>query len=288
MKSDSFGKIKMNKNEKIFAVFGNPIEHSQSPKIHSLFSQQTKINIIYRSQCINREKFVDSARDFFSSGGFGLNITVPFKTEAYVFSDELSQRAKNAGAVNTLICRDGWIRGDNTDGVGLINDLQKNLKWELKEKNVLIIGAGGATRGIIEPILLAHPSSLTITNRTVSKSEDLVSMFSESAKNSACKLNSSVITNLEDDFDIIINATSASLEGRLPNVNPSIFLGAACYDLMYSKAPTNFLYWAKNNGATIISDGLGMLVEQAAESFFLWHDVRPETECVIQEIRGNI
>ena len=278
----------MKKDEKLFAVFGNPIEHSQSPNIHSLFAKQTNISILYHSQCVDFDRFFDCAKDFFSSGGVGLNVTVPFKTQAFEFSDEASQRAINAGAVNTLISKKGHIFGDNTDGVGLIVDLDKNLKWKLKDADILVIGAGGATRGIIEPLLCADPSSLSISNRTLSKGENFVSVFSAVAKNANCQLKALPMNNLDGNFDIIINATSASLEGRLPDLDPSIFDGSACYDLMYSSAPTRFLDWARKNGAAKYSDGLGMLVEQAAESFYLWHGVRPETEVVIQKIRANI
>ena len=288
MKVDNFGKKLMETKEKIFAVFGNPIEHSRSPKIHSLFSQQTKINIIYRSECINLEKFSEAVKNFFSLGGSGLNVTVPFKTEAFVLSDELSKRASNAGAVNTLFFKDGCIHGDNTDGVGLLYDLEKNLKWKLKGANILIIGAGGAARGIIEPILHARPSSLTISNRTIAKADNLVDIFYSLSKKSGCEFKSTALDNISDRYDIIINATSLSLDGRLPDLSPDIFLGSACYDLMYSSQLTNFLSWAKENGAITVADGLGMLVEQAAESFFLWHGIRPETESVIQEIRQNI
>jgi shikimate dehydrogenase len=256
-----------------YAVFGNPIKHSLSPQIHANFAAQCGHDISYQKQLVEIGKFAEAVREFFSTGGKGLNVTVPFKEEAFELADELSQRAAAAEAVNTLIFKnDGSILGDNTDGAGLIWDLQENLNWTLKEKKILILGAGGAVKGILLPILNAGPTNVTIANRTVAKAENLADRFSEFGN-----LNCSDLDIHEGYFDLVINGTAASLDGQLPfKALQAVNSSTAFYDLVYAKTDTPFMAWAREEvSAHNISDGLGMLLGQAAESFFLWRGVRP-------------
>ena len=275
-------------NKDRYAVFGNPIEHSRSPDIHQQFAEQLKQTMTYQRQLVALGEFEVSARAFFDGEGAGLNITVPFKLDAYQFADQLSERARRAGAVNTLINKDGNIVGDNTDGCGLLADLQSNLQWPIGGANILVLGAGGAVRGILEPLLLAKPASIVIANRTLEKAEQLSRAFQPLANDAGCQLSAVQYDELTEPFDIIINGTSASLSGdTLPLAN-ECFNGACCYDMMYAKGPTPFLQLAAKQGARKIADGLGMLVEQAAESFRLWRNVKPSTRVVIQSIRNSL
>lgn len=268
-----------------YAVFGNPIEHSKSPLIHSLFAKQTAQDIRYDKQCVSLDGFAAAAKTFFAEGGKGLNITVPFKIDAFQFADERTARAQRAGAVNTLAKQsDGAILGDNTDGCGIVRDIIQNLKWTVKGKRVLIVGAGGAVRGIIGPLLKEEPAALVIVNRTADKARDIALAF-----------DSPVLSGMGLDqippqaFDLVINGTSASLGSELPALPASIVsVGTACYDMMYGREPTVFLRWAQQHGCTRLADGLGMLVEQAAESFFIWRGVRPDTQPVIEELRRQL
>ena len=271
-----------------YAVFGNPVEHSQSPVIHQQFAQQLQQTISYQKQLIELGKFEASARAFFNDGGAGLNITVPFKLEAYQLADQLSERATRAGAVNTLIVDGDIIVGDNTDGCGLLADLQNNLQWPIEGANILILGAGGAVRGIIEPLLMAKPASIVIANRTVEKAEQLAEMFQPLANDFSVGLSVKHYADLNKPFDIIINGTSASLGGDIPPLSGECFNAACCYDMMYAKTPTPFLQVAAKQGARVIADGLGMLVEQAAESFRLWRNIKPDTSKVIQFVRDSL
>ena len=271
-----------------YAVFGNPIAHSKSPLIHVAFARQTQQAIAYDRQLIETEKFFESAKDFFAHGGCGLNITVPFKLEAFEFADVLSERARAAGAVNTLKkMPDGMVLGDNTDGAGLLRDITHNLGWTVCGKRVLLLGAGGAVRGALAPLIAAQPSRIVIANRTLSKAEELVKDFSVGKSAQEIKLlRASSLQIHARPFDIVINGTSASLHGAMPDLSPDILApDACCYDMMYGKELTPFLQWAQRNGAQV-ADGLGMLVEQAAESFFLWRGVRPETAPVIESLRN--
>ena len=269
-----------------YAVFGNPIEHSKSPEIHRAFADQTGQTMEYRRQLVDAEGFVAAADAFFDAGGKGLNITVPFKLDAYGYVSRTTPRARRAGAVNTLVMQtNGIILGDTTDGVGLVNDLKNNLGWEIRAKRVLILGAGGAVRGILEAILEQQPQHAVIANRSVDKALQLSKGFAEMGYILGCGLD--VLDGQE--FDLIINGTSASLKGGMPAL-PDSLLGdtgktAYCYDLMYGAEPTPFMGWAQLRGAQT-SDGLGMLVEQAAESFNLWRGVRPQTKEVIQYLRS--
>lgn len=269
-----------------YAVFGNPIKHSRSPQIHSAFALQTGQDVSYRAHQVDKGKFADAARSFFDNGGKGLNITVPFKMDAFEFADELSHRAKRAGAVNTLALQDdGRIYGDNTDGVGMARDITENLAWDITGKRVLLIGAGGAIRGIVGPLIKRKPSLLVIANRTVSKAQQLASDFSDLGDVRGCSFQALS----GNQFDIIINGTSASLAGELPPL-PSDLVSdeGCCYDMMYSAEPTPFMRWAAENMAWAVSDGLGMLVEQAAESFCIWRGVRPKTKPVIDQVRESL
>ena len=269
-----------------YAVFGNPIAHSKSPQIHTWFAQQTKQSLEYTAILAPEDDFEASAQAFFARGGLGANVTVPFKLDALVFADTLSPRARRAGAVNTLQKgKNGEIYGDNTDGVGLVRDLTNNLGFSLAGKKVLLVGAGGAARGVIEPLLNAGIAQLKIANRTPEKAQQLVKIFH--GLQPKTQLSSSNWAALEaNQFDLIINATSSSLAGDLPPLPDHLFSKQSlAYDLMYSQQPTPFMLWAKQQGATQIADGLGMLVEQAAEAFFLWRQVRPATQVVLQKLR---
>ena len=271
-----------NKNIDRYAVIGNPISHSKSPLIHTEFARQTAQQLTYSAELVELGEVKIFVKSFTENNGKGLNVTVPFKQDAFELATELSGRAQRAGAVNTLTLKDNKIFGDTTDGVGLLNDLTQNHKVDIKNKHILIIGAGGAVRGVLEPLLLEAPASLIIANRTVSKAQQLANDFSSFGNISACAF--SELKNRH--FDIIINGTSASLSGELPPLPENLFSENACaYDMMYAKDPTVFMQWSKQQGAKLILDGLGMLVEQAAESFYIWRGVRPETSDVIQMIK---
>lgn len=269
-----------------YAVYGNPIKHSRSPHIHTAFAEQTGQQLSYRSHKVELGKFADAASSFFANGGKGLNITAPFKIDAFNFADQLSERARLASAVNTLALNDdGSIFGDNTDGKGIVTDICNNLGWNVTDKRVLILGAGGAVRGILAPLIDLKPSHLLVANRTVEKAQQLAKDFSELGSVSACSFEALHANH----FDLIINGTSASIAGELPPL-PSNALSdeGCCYDMMYSEKPTPFMRWGAVNAAWAVSDGLGMLVEQAAESFYLWRGVRPETTPVIDAIRETL
>lgn len=269
-----------------YAVFGNPIAHSRSPEIHGLFATATGQDMEYSRQQVPLGAFAESAREFLESGARGMNVTVPFKLDAYDFADTLTDRAKRAGAVNTLArLTEGSVVGDNTDGAGMVRDIVDNLGWSIAGKSVLILGAGGAVRGVLEPMLAQKPVSVTIANRTVAKAEQLARDFADLGV-----IEGSSFEALEGrSFDLIINGTSASLSGDLPPLpNTLITEKTCCYDMMYAKEPTVFIVWASNAGAAAVADGLGMLVEQAAESFFLWRGVRPATNDVITRLRNTL
>ncbi len=269
-----------------YAVFGNPIAHSKSPDIHRQFAEQSKQRLSYTAEHIELDAFEKSVRDFPKQNGKGLNITVPFKQQAWSIADQLSEQAERAGAVNTLIFSEqGTITGDTTDGIGLVRDLVENHKIEISNKRVLIIGAGGAVRGVIEPMLQQSPSILLIANRTTEKAIQLEKDFSDLGNIKGCGLD-----QLNSDcFDIVINGTSASLQGDLPPLPDTLFCDNACaYDMMYSADPTVFMDWSKQRGAKHVFDGLGMLVEQAAKSFQLWRNVKPDTAPVIKNLRASL
>ncbi len=271
-----------------YCVFGNPISHSKSPLLHTEFAKQTQQDLSYTAQCVDVNDFSSAANKFFEAGGKGLNITVPFKHDAFSFAENLTERAKRAGAVNTLFLnKDNSITGDNTDGIGLVTDITKHLEWTIKNKNILILGAGGAVRGIVEPFVKESPNSITIVNRTKEKAQQLASDFSDIFSIQSCSYSELAERDNAIAFDIIINGSSASLSGNLPPLPDNIINeNTCCYDMMYAKELTPFLEWAKEKKAPSISDGLGMLVCQGAESFFIWRGVKPETKSVIQYIRS--
>ncbi|MGB2421605.1 MAG: shikimate dehydrogenase [Porticoccaceae bacterium] len=270
-----------------YAVFGNPIAHSQSPDIHRQFAEQTGQDLSYSKQLVAEDGFEAAANAFFASGGKGLNITVPFKQDAYAYVARTTPRARRAGAVNTLSLEaDGTILGDTTDGVGLVSDIVNNLGWEIRHKRVLVLGAGGAVRGVLEPLLEQQPQHIVIANRTVDKALQLSKGFAEFGYLLGCGFDMLG----EQQFDLIINGTSAGLQGELPPLPDSLIDASgttACYDMLYGAEPTPFIQWAAQRGAQV-SDGLGMLVGQAAESFALWRGVRPETAPVIADLRAKL
>lgn len=275
----------MTKSIDHYAVFGNPIEHSKSPEIHRNFAELTGEAVVYEKQLVDVDNFENAATEFFKTGK-GLNITVPFKLEAYSFAARLTERARRAGAVNTLAMQDdGTVLGDNTDGIGMVSDIVDNLGWSIKDKKVLILGAGGAVRGILQPLLAENPKALVIANRTVEKAKQLAKGFGELGPIEGCGFE-----HLNDfDFDIVINGTSASLAGDLPPLPDTLLAtGACCYDMMYGAELTVFMHWAKEHGATSVADGLGMLVGQAAESFKLWRGVKPAVKPVIATQRARL
>jgi len=267
-----------------YVVVGNPIAHSKSPSIHAEFAKLTQQDMSYELMLGDLEAFEQQIKDFFAQGGKGFNVTVPFKERAYALCDVLSNRAQTAGAVNTLLQnQNGEIYGDNTDGIGMVRDITVNNQISMQGKRVLVLGAGGAVRGILEPVLAQQPSELVIANRTVSKAQTLADIFADNSTISAVGF-----SEVEGQFDIIINGTSASLSGELPPIPESV-IGANtwCYDMMYAKEPTVFLSWAQGLGAQGC-DGLGMLVEQAAEAFSLWRNKRPETQGLIQQMHAAL
>lgn len=267
-----------------YAVFGNPIAHSKSPRIHALFALQTGVTLSYTRVLVPLDKFAEEASAFFALGGAGLNVTVPFKEEACRFADELSERAKRAEAVNTLVYQtDGTVLGDNTDGAGLLLDL-KRLTWRLTGKRVLVVGAGGAVRGILQPLLREQPRELVVANRTATKAQALAEAFAHEGPVVALQFH-----ELSGVFDVIINGTSASLAGEMPPLPETLVSpNTLVYDLMYASAPTPFLAWAQQQGAAALADGLGMLVGQAAEAFSLWHGAMPAVTPVLEQLRAEI
>ncbi|BAO45409.1 shikimate dehydrogenase [Thiolapillus brandeum] len=267
-----------------YAVIGNPIEHSKSPYIHRRFAELTNQDLEYGKLLGDLEHFAADVQDFFGSGGRGMNVTVPFKEQAWRLADELGAEAHTAGAVNTLTALDdGRVRGDNTDGLGLVRDLQQNQGLDISGKRVLLLGAGGASKGVARPLLEQNPRILVIANRTAERARDLADQLQGFGVVAGCGLN-----DLHDEqFDLIINGTAAGLAGEVPRIPRICFgKGAWAYDMMYAAEPTAFVSWAQEHGAAHAVDGLGMLVEQAAESFFLWRGVRPDTDIVIKELRS--
>jgi shikimate dehydrogenase len=262
-----------------YAVFGSPINHSKSPRIHRLFAEQTGQSLRYDAQEVSAESFEAAVNAFFASGGKGLNCTVPLKELAYRLATGKTGRAKRSKAVNTLaLLADGSILGDNTDGFGLVRDLLNNHQLTLTDKRILILGAGGASRGILGPILEEAPSRLLIANRTAEKAVQLAEEFKFLGDISGCGFEE--LEGLQ--FDLILNATSASLSGQLPPLPERLLAKqGSCYDLAYGNEPTAFVRWGIAQGAQLSLDGLGMLVEQAAEAFFIWRGVRPQTRPVI-------
>jgi shikimate dehydrogenase len=274
-----------------YAVFGNPVAHSKSPQIHTLFAEQTEQALVYTAELAEIGQFDQAVRKFIQNNGKGLNVTVPFKEDAWRCATQHSNRAQRAGAVNTLMVQpDGSLYGDTTDGVGLVRDLVQNHNIQIKGKDILIVGAGGAVRGVLEALLEQQPASLLIANRTKQKAVQLAKDFSDLGNIKGCGLDEITLLNYNTgNFDIVINGTSASLHGDLPPLPDSIFRNNSCsYDMMYAAQATPFMKWSAKNGAEHVFDGLGMLVEQAAESFYIWRGVKPQTAAVIQHIRQSL
>lgn len=269
-----------------YAVMGNPIAHSKSPSIHKQFAEQTGQLLEYSAILVEKNAFLQAVEEFQAKGGKGLNITVPFKEQAWQYVNEHSKRAELAGAVNTIVFKeDGSCMGDNTDGVGLINDIVKNNHGQIAGNHILVLGAGGATRGIVGPLLNEKPAQLVIANRTAEKAVLLAEDFLPQGNVRGCGLDQIG----DQKFDVIINATAASLQGEVPALPDNIYAADGwCYDLMYSAEPTAFMQWSKQQGAMVMLDGLGMLVEQAAESFYLWRGVRPDTAPVLASLRAEL
>jgi shikimate dehydrogenase len=267
----------------LYAVLGNPVAHSLSPRIHALFAAQFGFEVEYRRIRVDAGRFAQAVADLRAVGARGANVTLPFKQEAWELCDEVSDRADAASAVNTLVFKDdGSVSGDNTDGVGLVRDLTVNLSTEIAGRRVLVIGAGGAARGILQPLLSCLPAGLVLANRTRDRAVEVAHDFRYFGIIDPCGLVE--LRGLR--FDLVVNGTSASLAGEVPELPADLFLpNALAYDMMYADRPTPFLHWAREHGAARAADGLGMLVEQAAESFFLWHEHRPATAPVIAALR---
>jgi shikimate dehydrogenase len=295
-----------------YAVFGNPIAHSKSPMIHALFAEQTKQNIEYTKPPVELGQFEQAAKKFFDEGGKGLNVTVPFKLDAFAFAEKngsVSERAKLAGAVNTLKkLDDGKIFGDNTDGIGLVRDITQNLGWEIKGKNILILGAGGAARGVLCSLLTEQPKEILIANRTREKAEELKKISDQWGRVSILSINDEIP---DTKIGLVINGTSTGIqntERKIPDIllrftNKDITSETYSYDmtygvkgLMFNTTPFLLAIWqhilkeqvASPNQNPHMADGLGMLVEQAAESFYIWRGVRPQTKPVIDEVRREL
>ncbi|WP_018233257.1 shikimate dehydrogenase [Thioalkalivibrio thiocyanodenitrificans] len=266
-----------------YAVIGHPIGHSKSPRIHALFAEQTGQALRYEAVLAPLDGFAGTVRDLVARGYRGFNVTVPFKGEAFVLADELTDRARRAGAVNTLkVEDDGRLLGENTDGVGLVTDLTRNLGIRLRDREVLVLGAGGAVRGVLAPLLAEGPAGLHIANRTGSRAEELARDFADLGPVTGGDLDSLRGRHSH----LLINGTSAGLDDEVPPLPDDLLRpGVDCYDMMYGDRPTAFLRWAVAHGAARTADGLGMLVEQAAESFALWRGIRPRTAPVIRVLR---
>jgi shikimate dehydrogenase len=270
-----------------YAVFGNPIAHSRSPGIHRLFAEQTGEDLIYDRREVALDGFEEAVRQFFAAGGKGINITVPFKEQAYRLSARLDTAASRAGAVNTLrLDTDGQLCGHNTDGSGLLRDLEHNLGFAIQGTRVLLIGAGGAARGVLHPLLGREPALLTLTNRTLTRAEALVALARDVATSVSIEARA-LVACAQGHYDLVINATSAGLADSHPALPDGVFgdHAALAYDMVYGSEPTAFERWALASGAQRSSNGLGMLVEQAADAFRIWRGKRPDTAPVIAALR---
>jgi len=268
-----------------FAVVGNPVEHSLSPRIHAAFARQGRRQIDYRAERVGVDDFEGWVSAFFNAEGHGLNVTLPFKTRAFDMADTVSDRARLTGAANCLTANEaGGIHADNTDGKGLLIDVTANAGWILEGARILVLGAGGAVKGVIPPLLDASPAALVIANRTAERAEALVA---EWAAQPIPVSGGGYEQAAGAPWDVIINGTSTGLSNDMPALPSETVLaeGCCCYDMAYGKGPTPFKRWARERGARDARDGLGMLVEQAAESFYLWLGVYPDTQPVIADLR---
>ncbi len=260
-----------------FIVIGNPIKQSRSPQIHRQFATGLDISMDYESRLVPEAEFETFVEHFFKNGGKGANVTLPFKERAYAMADNCTDHARAAGAANTLFLKDGILVADNTDGRGMVNDITNRKGWCLNGKRVLFIGAGGAVRGVIQPVLEQHPESVSICNRTYAKAEQLAEEFD---------INALAMDKLNSSFDVVISGSSAGLSMSEVTLPPAI-LGRQThvYDMIYGAKQTPFLQWAAQHKVAALADGLGMLVDQAAESFFIWHGVMPDVNPVYQQLR---
>ena len=272
-----------------YAVIGHPVAHSQSPRIHAMFAAQTGQDIAYDKLLAPVDAFAETVKAFVAEGGRGANVTLPFKLEAFELADEVSERARHARAANTLSFSDAQTSADNTDGIGLVRDIEINLDFKLREKRVLLIGAGGAARGVLLPLLQAGPARLVIANRTVERAIQLACSTQDQSAAEHIEVSACGFDELSGQhFELVINATSSSLSDELPPLPDDLFAaGALAYDMVYGKGLTSFLAYAEANNAQRLADGLGMLVEQAAESFLIWRGVRPETQPVMLALRKS-
>lgn len=264
-----------------YAIIGNPVGHSKSPMIHADFAKQTGQDLAYGAILAPVDGFAAAVDAFRAEGGRGMNVTVPFKTNAHAYATDLMERARLAGAVNCLKFEGGRVLAENYDGVGMVNDIQANLGFPIRGRRVLLLGAGGAARGVVLPVLAQHAADLVIVNRTVAKAQVLKEMFSPYGAVTSCGY-----AELGGrKFDIVLNATSTSLHGELPPIAAGVFApGCLAYDMVYGKGLTPFLRLARDAGAARLADGAGMLVEQAAEAFLWWRGVRPDTRAMLAAI----
>ena len=262
-----------------YAVIGNPVDHSLSPRIHTAFAARTREDIDYGRLEAPTDGFVDAARTFFAAGGRGLNVTLPFKLDAWQWVDGHDDAAASSGAVNTIVVDGNATRGCNTDGIGLVRDLLDNLGWDLDGARTLVLGAGGAAQGVVEPLKRAGAADLTIANRTPSKAQALAARFGVA---------SAGLDEVDCGWDLVVNGTAAGLAGIGGLVAPEVVADSRCYDMFYSlDGATPFCRWAADQGASAASDGLGMLIEQAAEAFHLWRGVRPDTAGIAKALRSG-
>lgn len=270
----------------LYCVMGNPVEHSRSPAIHTRFAELTGQQMVYERRLIGLDDFAQGLEQFAAQGGRGCNVTVPFKGQAAQLASQCSPRVALAGAANTLVWQADSIYADNTDGLGLLADIARNAGFTVAGKDVLLIGAGGAAAGVLGPLLEAHPRHITVTNRTFSRAQELVAAHSALASQHQVDLRCHAQNGIDQDFDIVINATASSLTGAdIPIPARVLRRGCLAYDMMYGPAAETFLRWAQSHGAQP-RDGLGMLVEQAAEAFAIWRGVRPPSAQVLNELRG--
>lgn len=266
------------------AVIGNPIAHSRSPEIHHAFAKQCGLALQYQRLLANDNDFSDHVRGFFAQGGRGLNVTVPFKEKAFALADVISPRAQQAGAINTLWMQDGQLHGCNTDGIGLVQDLIR-LGFDPKQQRVLLIGAGGAARGVLLPLIEAGVKQLRVVNRTAAKAQQLICPLAQTTP----VLEAGGLGDTQGTWDIVINATSSSLQARHPLDTPLSFSSRSlAYDMVYGPEPTPFMQSCLQQGASHCADGLGMLVAQAAESFAIWHGQRPDPTPVLTFLRQQL
>ena len=278
----------MSSSADLYCVMGNPVAHSRSPAIHARFAELTGEHLVYERCLLPIAGFAQGVRDFIARGGRGCNVTVPFKIEAAALATHRSERVQLAGAANTLVFGPDGIHADNTDGLGLVADITRNAGLALAGRDVLLVGAGGAAAGVLGPLLQAGVRHITVANRTLARAQALVQAHAGLASLQKAELLALTPQALEANFDLIINATASSLAGDAVPVPAHVLrTGSMAYDMMYGPAAQGFLDWARQHGA-VPRDGLGMLVEQAAEAFALWRGVRPPSAQVLKELQATV